>query len=596
MRLLQYTPPHDLPRLLEWMERNLYIPSNEGNPGPFRAYPTQREIIEAMDDPTINRVVLKVFSQFGKTLMETGSMLHNICVLKRTSLFAMPSDTKLKDHLNSKLIPLLQACPAATREINFTREGSISLDGISYKPGGWMPFLTPTSKAGFKSISACQMYADEVDEYIGLYDSSNPIDMLVQRAQSYLFWRIIISSTPGIKGQSLVDYEFEKTDQRYYNVPCHVSGDMTRWRFMNGPESITRLNTVHSTKVGEDHLGNDILKWDLVCPDCEEALDEEQRLWAIENGLWVPTNPSVTKSRGYQLSQLYSMTSTIDETFSDYDPTNLLFFMTQRMGESYDAVEINAINPKEADKLFTEYEPDQKPWLRTAAVDTQSGRDARCEYMVCDWYGSYEHPKCRVRKLIRYFKPQEGALDTWPTVFQQIRKQLDIDKVHMCFWDVGTNEGGSMVRNNIKKYLNRRHILGTCVGVKGVPIADSRRWETQPIIINDFRFNDGKVKPDNVAMAVYTDIVKIMWVPQVHRSIADPRNATITFDQRGDFPADFTKQLGSETLTRVQSKTSKTEKLQWIKVGLNEAFDLMGLNWSAMIYYGPKLAVMNPIV
>ena len=96
-------------------------------------------------------------------------------------------------------------------------------------------------------------------------------------------------------------------------------------------------NAVREVKPGE---------WMLFCPDCGEAIYEVHRKALIRAGRWIPERPDVVDHRSYQISQLYSMTSTIAETFADYNPDSLMGFFTQKMAEPFEATELDSVDPE----------------------------------------------------------------------------------------------------------------------------------------------------------------------------------------------------------------------------------------------------------
>ena len=86
---------------------------------------------------------------------------------------------------------------------------------------------------------------------------------------------------------------------------------------------------------------------------------------AIRAARWLPTNDDATpRHRGYHLSQLHSLTKSIEETFRDFDSKNIIGFLTQRMAEAYESVDLGHATEEEITHLHRPEPPEGTPWCR----------------------------------------------------------------------------------------------------------------------------------------------------------------------------------------------------------------------------------------
>ena len=212
-------------------------------------------------------------------------------------------------------------------------------------------------------------------------------------------------------------------------------------------------------------------------------------------------------------------------------------------------------------------------------VDTQHDR---VEYTVQDWYGSGYRPRVRGFCHRVEWKDEEG----WPGVFGRMAALMDHYRPDMVFWDVGTNEGGSMVKRHLARYVGRRYRRGRVVGIKATGVSDSSKWPTQPPIYGGYRFDDGQLKADRT-LAIYTDVLKVIVVPKLQEATRaeDPE---IVLGNPEDFTDDYLPQLGAERLDR-EARPGGIEKLRWIPLRKrNEGLDCWIMGWAAMLYLGPE--------
>ena len=572
MALITRTRRKDRPRLRPWMGQNIFLDSNDNDrPGRFVPDAWQEEIIDSIDDDSLRQVTLMIFSQGGKTLIETGSKFHNIDVLRRPAMFVTSSDRMLRRHIKNRIKPLIASCPAAAKKILLTRDGNVSMDGIDYIGGGYIPFTTPQAKGGLKNHPAQLVWCDEVEEYVSLADASNPLDMARQRGQSFRIFKLVASSTPRLRGSSLIALEYDRGDGRRYHTRCQGTGDWVKWIFRNGTSDVMAANSVREVHPGE---------WRLFCPDCGEVIDEDLRRALICAGRWIPERPEVEGHRSYQISQLYSMTSTIAETFADYNPDSLMGFFTQKMAEPYESTEVDAVDPDRLSLLWRREAPAEwgRPRCRTMGVDTQHDR---VEYTVRDWYGSGYRPRSRTLMHRAAWKDDEG----WEGVFKRMSAIMDELRPDMAFWDVGTNEGGSMVKRHLARYVGRRYRRGRVVGIKATGVSDSNKWPTQPPIHGEYRFGDGQLKADRT-LAIYSDVLKVLAVPKLDAATR-AEEPEILLGDPSDFTDDYLLQLSAERLDR-EARPGGIEKLRWINIRKrNEALDCHIMAEGAMLYLGP---------
>jgi phage terminase large subunit GpA-like protein len=176
---------------------------------------------------------------------------------------------------------------AALIDVTKSRDGSNRLDLLDY-PGGLLYLTTAGSAANLKSDSICYVVCDEADEYD--WDTEgrgDPLGLIESRQSNFPRRKLLIFSTPTVRGSSRIEGEYQASDQRRYEVACPHCG---AWQPLTW-----------------EHLG-----WTMdlgqVWYSCAEAgcvIEEREKPAMLAGGRWVAGNPE-SRVRGYHLNALYA--------------------------------------------------------------------------------------------------------------------------------------------------------------------------------------------------------------------------------------------------------------------------------------------------
>jgi len=132
---------------------------------------------------------------------------------------------------------------------------------------------------------------DEIDAYPGdVGGEGDPILLAERRSATFRLRRkIFMVSTPTVKGISRVQREFEKSDQRYFFVPCTKCGHYQHLRF-------TQLRWPEGKPEEAKYA----------CESCGHLMHNHEKTSLLSKGEWRATAESVDGTVGYHLSSLYS--------------------------------------------------------------------------------------------------------------------------------------------------------------------------------------------------------------------------------------------------------------------------------------------------
>ena len=128
---------------------------------------------------------------------------------------------------------------------------------------------------------------DEVDRFeLSAGTEGDPINLAVKRTTTFWNRIIIFVSTPGDKGTSRIEMEYDAGDQRKYWCPC---GDC-------GQHQVLKWSSVHWDEGQPDSAR-------YVCEHCGSVWHDYTRNVAVKKGEWRAEKP-FTGSVSYHLNQI----------------------------------------------------------------------------------------------------------------------------------------------------------------------------------------------------------------------------------------------------------------------------------------------------
>ena len=152
-----------------------------------------------------------------------------------------------------------------------------------------MTLAGSNSPASLASRPIRVVLADEIDRYPhSAGTEGDPVALAKKRSATFFNRKVILTSTPTVKGASRIETAFEQSDQRQFYVPCADCGEhqVLRWSNVQWPE-------------GQPE------KAVYVCEHCGSVWDDTTRLRAIHRGEWIATAPA-SSTAGFFINGLSS--------------------------------------------------------------------------------------------------------------------------------------------------------------------------------------------------------------------------------------------------------------------------------------------------
>ena len=333
--------------------------------------------MDAVSDPSIETVVVMSSAQVGKTEVINNITGFHIDQDPAPMLVLLPTVEMAQAWSKDRLAPMLRDTPALRGRVKAPRSKN-SNNTLLHKvfPGGHITMTGANAPASLASRPIRIVLCDEVDRYPpSAGTEGDPVSLARKRATTFWNRKVVLTSTPTLKGVSRIESEFEISDQRYYHLACPHCGHEQRLHWEN-------------VKWQKDEQGNHVPESAAYyCGECGSMWTEAERIKAIRNGRWIATRQSKGIA-GFHLSELYSPWSSIEDIVRNFlkakgNSEPLRAFVNTALGESWED-RSEQIDQHSIYARREEYDADvpEGVLLLTAGIDVQ--RD-RIEIEVAGW-------------------------------------------------------------------------------------------------------------------------------------------------------------------------------------------------------------------
>jgi phage terminase large subunit GpA-like protein len=410
-------PPPDM-TVSEWADEYRYLSAeSSASPGKWRTSTVEylREPMDMVGNPLVRRITLMTSAQVGKSSFIENVigffMGHDPCPILHVSPTISSSEMFSKE----RLAPMLRDCPSLRKLVKEAKSRD-SGNTISTKtfPGGTLALVGANAPAGLASRPIRTVLCDEVDRFErSAGTEGDPINLAVKRTTTYWNRVLIFVSTPGNKGQSRIEEEYERGDMRQRWCACHACGAMQVLKW---------------AQVKWDDRDPDTARYE--CEHCGEAWTDYRRVAAVRAGSWIAQKP-FNGNVSYHLSQIYSPFAPLSDGVRDFldsrgNPELMKTWVNTFLGETWE----ESGKRVEWSDLLTQRETYEHPvpdgvTMLTAGVDTQ---DDRFEIEIVGW--GDDHRSWSVAYHVIY-----GDLST-PAPWQELREYLKQTWTHPRLGDM----------------------------------------------------------------------------------------------------------------------------------------------------------------
>ncbi len=549
-----FLPPREL-TVSEWADENrMLVSENSSEPGRWQTSraPYQREIMDAMNDPHIERIVVKSSAQVGKSEILNNCIGACIDMDPGPMMLVEPTDELVKAYSKERIAPMIENCEVLKQKVSDakTRDGGNTVLNKRF-PGGFLTFAGANAPSGLRSRPIRYLYLDEVDAYPrSAGTEGDPVLLAMKRTETFHNRKIVMVSTPTLDKTSRIDKAYRRGTQEEWCVLCPKCGVYSYIKF----EDI-RFSHEYDIVGGQKQYTASDIRWR--CPNCltEHTEYASKRMKAK----WVARNPGAREKgvRSFRMNAFVSPWGSWEKIILAFldaheNDQELQVFYNTVLGETWELRDRSG-KPEEMYKRREPYaaEVPDGVLVLTCGVDTQ---DNRLEYEVVGWGRNDES-----------WGIQRGALPGDPELMEVWE---ELDNVLDREWGM---TGGRALRISVTFVDSGGHktqsVYQQCAARSGKRVF--------PI-----KGDDGEGRP-YVALSKKSQVLFILGVDSGKQSIisasavetAGPRYCHFPDDERTGYDMDYFRGLLSEKLvvtTRRGRNVTHWEKMPGVR---NEPLD-----------------------
>jgi len=459
--LVGWRPPPDL-TVSQWADRFRRLSSEaSAEPGTWRTdrAPYQRGIMDASSDPLIREIVVMKSAQVGWTEILNNTIGYHVDQEPAPTLLLQPTLEMAEAWSKDRLAPMIRDTPTLRDRIADPKARD-SGNTLLHKrfTGGHLTIVGANSPAGLASRPIRVLLCDEVDRFpVSAGAEGDPIDLARRRTATFRNRKILMGSTPTVKGQSRIEAAFEQSDQRYYFVPCPHCETFQRlvWSQVKWPEN------------EPEHAG-------YVCEGCGTILTDADKPGMLARGEWRGSRP-FNGIAGFHISEIYSPWSSWPEMAQAFlrakkFPETLQTWINTALGETWEekgeGVESGSLMSRR--EPYTTSALPQGVTTITAGVDVQ---DDRLEVFVYGW-GQDEEAWLLEHKVLRG-DPGQDAI--WGDLDHYRKQAWPIEDGRRLMIEATAVDSGGHFTQQVYRYCVKRKAQRV-FAIKGMAGAGRLAW------------------------------------------------------------------------------------------------------------------------
>ncbi len=387
-RKLNLSPPPIL-SLSEWAAIYAYLSKEtSAQTGRFEAYAYQIGIMDAITDPTVEKVSVMKSARVGYTKIMDHVVGYYVHQDPSPILIVQPRVEDAEDYSKTEITPMLRDTPVLQQIAPDpkTRSGDNTLLKKIFKNGASIALVGANSPGGFRRITVRIVLFDEIDGYPvgGAGSEGDQIALGIKRSETFWNRKIVAGSTPTIKGLSRIERLYDEGDQRRFYVPCPHCGEYQFLEWGGKDKS-------YGIKWDNDEEGKPLPETaHYVCKAHGCVIEENHKPAMLAKGEWRAEKPfkghaSFHIWSGYSLLPNARWPLLVEEWYRvQNNPLDLQTFINTTLGEPFEDRGEGALSEIILARRAEQWEGEVPTGvvLLTAAGDTQ---DDRVELEVVGW-------------------------------------------------------------------------------------------------------------------------------------------------------------------------------------------------------------------
>jgi len=567
--------PREKLTVSEWADKYRELPRIAALPGKWRTSvtPYLKDIQDSFNNPFVRHIVVMSSAQVGKTSAIENMIGYSIDLDPSSIMLVMPTELDYESFSKERFAPFVSDTKVLHVKISDAKSKSTS-NTIREKhfAGGFITMAGANSPASLASKAISKLFLDEVDRYPKSAGSEgDPVSLATKRTQTFRNAKIVMCSTPTVKGESRIEVAYFAGTRGKYCYKCPSCGSY---------QSITWSSVKFER---DDNL--EVTEVNCVCNSCGVLYDEYE--WKSSNQKWIHERElKANKTISFHLNEFSSPWKSWKEIVIDFleakkgGREQLQVWTNTSLGETWEESGENLEDSVLIDRI--EHYDGEVPsgvLILTAGVDTQ---DDRIECEVVGWSRGFESWGIAYKR----FYGDTSKPDVWKELSNYLSQDFFYSdgksiKITASFVDSGGHRTSEVYKFC---YDNRNSNVYAIKGYggSGVPIIKSysevKVNNTSQIYLFSIGVNTGK-----------SDIFSFLKTEDIGSGYCHfPNNPESGYDSI------YFAGLTSER--RVLRHNKGIPRFEWKKVSSNarnEPFDCRNYAYAAVYFLNPKWDILE---
>lgn len=279
----------------DWLEQNVVMPEGTETAGmPFSVadFPHCAGICDAFDRPDVRRIVLQWGTRLGKTTTALSLMAKVAGTKPRNMMISSTSKDSVGRIVSSRLYPILRKCGVVSENLPaLGHQGKFHVDLKTCRVYvGWSG-----SASSLADVGAWFAIANEIDKWdADKSTEADPLDLFINRTKGFVDHKIILESTPTIKGRSRVERALRSSKRHDRWVPCPHCGEYQI--LIKGDADSPGGIKWERDENGKSDADTAFATAYYQCAHCLGRIEDYHRVPMLRRGVWCPEGCTVDRS------------------------------------------------------------------------------------------------------------------------------------------------------------------------------------------------------------------------------------------------------------------------------------------------------------
>lgn len=386
--------------LSDYAKQNYYlVPESSAIEGRWEPHPYQVEIMNTISNDDVEKITWKKSMRVGYTKILCAAVCYFIEHKKRNIVIYQPTDSDARDFVNDEIDPLFRHVKVFADALRCNPYVKHSYNTNSKKMfyGATLDIKGGKTERSYRRISKDVVILDELDAFgTDIEGKGSPVKMAEGRASASSYPKILLGSTPGISGLSMIESSLKEADIVFYRfLPCPKC------------DTFQKLEFAH-LKIKESPVFYE-------CQSCAHSIMysdlypmDEKGVWNSECGVTIKDGKFYKKNKkidapihvGFFIWSAYSYSISWEKIAREFleasskakvgDVADLQAFTTLYLGEAWEVDRGERVSSHELMGRRELYDADipEKVKFLTAGVDIQKDR---IEIAIEGWGKSEEN-------------------------------------------------------------------------------------------------------------------------------------------------------------------------------------------------------------